>query len=304
MTGRHDPREQRMTNTDLTTDTATTTVPTSLVTAANGTTYAYRRFGTSADGVPLVFLMHFRGNLDNWDPALVDPIAADREVILVDNAGVGSSTGAVPSTVAQMAVDLLAFTDALGVRRFDVFGFSLGGFVAQDLALLRPWAVRNLVLAGTGPAGAPTMHGWREDIERESRHDVPTAESLLFIFFAHTDTSRALGVDFLRRLGTRTEDRDAPTTPAVRDAQYDAVLAWGVPDMSKLERLTAIRQPTLVLQGDDDLMIRTPGSHTLAGLIPDARLHVFPDAAHASIFQYPAEAAALVNDFLTAATAA
>jgi pimeloyl-ACP methyl ester carboxylesterase len=285
MTGRHDPREQRMTNTDLTTDTATTTVPTSLVTAANGTTYAYRRFGTSADGVPLVFLMHFRGNLDNWDPALVDPIAADREVILVDNAGVGSSTGAVPSTVAQMAVDLLAFTDALGVRRFDVFGFSLGGFVAQDLALLRPWAVRNLVLAGTGPAGAPTMHGWREDIERESRHDVPTAESLLFIFFAHTDTSRALGVDFLRRLGTRTE-------------------AWGVPDMSKLERLTAIRQPTLVLQGDDDLMIRTPGSHTLAGLIPDARLHVFPDAAHASIFQYPAEAAALVNDFLTAATAA
>ncbi|ROR35904.1 pimeloyl-ACP methyl ester carboxylesterase [Curtobacterium sp. JUb34] len=293
-----------MSTTATTTGPTTTTVPTETVTAADGTTYAYRRFGSSTDGVPLLFLMHFRGNLDNWDPALIDPIAARREVILVDNAGVGASTGIVPSTVAQMATDLLAFTDALGIRRFDLFGFSLGGFVAQDIALLRPWAVRSLVLAGTGPAGAPTMHGWREDIERESRHDVPTAESLLYIFFAHTDTSRARGVDFLRRLGARTEDRDAPTTPAVRDAQYDAVLAWGVPGLTKLERLTAIRQPTLVLQGDDDLMIRTPGSHTLVGLIPDARLHVFPDAAHASIFQYPDEAAAVVEEFLSAATAA
>ena len=293
-----------MSTTAPTTAATTATAPTRTVTAANGVSYAYRRFGSSTDGVPLVFLMHFRGNLDSWDPALIDPIAAHREVILVDNAGVGASTGTVPSTVAQMATDLLACTDALGIRRFDVFGFSLGGFVAQDLALLRPWAVRALVLAGTGPAGAPTMHGWREDIERESRHDVPTAENLLYIFFAHTDTSRALGVEFLQRLGMRTEDRDTPTTPAVRDAQYDAVLAWGVPDTTKLERLTAIRQPTLVLQGDDDLMIRTPGSHTLAGLIPDARLHVFPDAAHASIFQYPGEAAALVEQFLTAATAA
>lgn len=293
-----------MTNTATTADHTAATAPNSTVTAANGTTYAYRRFGSSTDGVPLVFLMHFRGNLDNWDPALIDPIATQREVILVDNAGVGASTGTVPSTVAQMATDLLAFTDALSLRRFDVFGFSLGGFIAQDLALLRPWAVRRLILAGTGPAGAPTMHGWREDIERESRHDVPTAESLLYIFFAHTDTSRAHGVEFLRRLGARTQDRDTPTTPAVRDAQYDAVLAWGVPDLSKLERLTGIRQPTLVLQGDDDLMIRTPGSHTLAGLIPNARLHIFPDAAHASIFQYPDEAAAIVNDFLTAATAA
>ncbi|AOX65154.1 alpha/beta hydrolase [Curtobacterium sp. BH-2-1-1] len=293
-----------MTNTATTADHTAATASNRTVTAANGTTYAYRRFGSSTDGVPLVFLMHFRGNLDNWDPALIDPLAAQREVILVDNAGVGASTGTVPSTVAQMATDLLAFTDALRLRRFDVFGFSLGGFVAQDLALLRPWAVRRLVLAGTGPAGAPTMHGWREDIERESRHDAPTAESLLYIFFAHTDTSRARGVEFLRRLGARAQDRDTPTTPTVRDAQYDAVLAWGVPDLSKLERLTGIQQPTLVLQGDDDLMIRTPGSHTLAGLIPNARLHIFPDAAHASIFQYPDEAAAIVNNFLTAATAA
>ncbi|OII06919.1 alpha/beta fold hydrolase [Curtobacterium sp. MCBA15_008] len=280
------------------------TASTQTITAENGVAYAYRRFGTSPDAVPMVFLMHFRGNLDNWDPALVDGIAADREVILVDNAGVGGSTGAVPSTVAQMARDLLAFTDALGLRSFDLFGFSLGGFVAQDLALLRPWAVRNLVLAGTGPAGAPTMHGWREDIERESRHDVPTPANLLYIFFAHTDTSRALGAEFFGRLGGRTDGHDAPTTPAVRDAQYDAILDWGVPDITKLQRLTGIGQPTLILQGDDDLMIRTPGSHTLAGLIPNAQMHIFPDAAHASIFQYPNEAASLVRNFITAATAA
>lgn len=292
-----------MSTTELDQTTTAVTVPTRTVTAANGVTYAYRRLGSSPDGVPMVFLMHFRGNLDNWDPALVDGVATEREVILVDNVGVGGSSGSVPSTIAQMARDLLAFTDALELRTFDLLGFSLGGFVAQDLALLRPWAVRNLVLAGTGPAGAPTMHGWREDIERESRHDVPSPENLLYIFFAHTDTSRALGVEFLQRISARTEDNDAPTSPAVRDAQYDAILDWGVPDLSKLERLTGIRQPTLVLQGDDDLMIRTPGSHTLAGLIPDARLHLFPDAAHASIFQYPDEAARLVTEFVAAADA-
>lgn len=288
-----------MTNTEQAVGTTAVDAPTQTVEASNGVAYAYRRFGTSSDGVPVVFLQHFRGNLDNWDPALVDGIASEREVILVDNVGVGASTGRVPSTVAEMARDALAFTDALGLRSFDLFGFSLGGFVAQELALLRPWAVRNLVLAGTGPKGAPAMHGWREDIERESRHDVPTPANLLYIFFAHSDSSRALGVEFLQRISARTEGRDAPTTPAVRDAQYDAVLEWGIPSIAALERLTAIRQPTLVLQGDDDLMIRTPGSHTLAGLIPNARLHIFPDAAHASIFQYPQEAAALVREFLS-----
>ena len=292
-----------MTNTEQAVGTTAVDASTQTVEASNGVAYAYRRFGTSSDGVPVVFLQHFRGNLDNWDPALVDGIASEREVILVDNVGVGASTGRVPSTVAEMARDALAFTDALGLRSFDLFGFSLGGFVAQELALLRPWAVRNLVLAGTGPKGAPAMHGWREDIERESRHDVPTPANLLYIFFAHSDSSRALGVEFLQRISARTEGRDAPTTPAVRDAQYDAVLEWGIPSIAALERLTAIRQPTLVLQGDDDLMIRTPGSHTLAGLIPNARLHIFPDAAHASIFQYPQQAAALVREFLSTAKA-
>lgn len=274
------------------------TAPTLTVDGANGVRYAYRRFGNTAGGTPMVFLIHFRGNLDNWDPALVDAIAANQEVILVDNAGVGASSGTVPATVADMARDLLAFVDALQLRTFDLFGFSLGGFVAQDIALVRPWAVRALVLAGTGPAGAPGMRQWRADVEREARHDVSTAESLLYIFFAHTDSSKELGVQFLQRLGARAEDRDEPTTIAVRDLQYDAIIRWGEPDLSKLQRLTAIQQPTLILQGDNDLMIPTPASHTLAGLIPNSRVHIFPDAAHASIFQYPEEAANLVNAFV------
>jgi pimeloyl-ACP methyl ester carboxylesterase len=278
--------------------TTSVNAPTRSVEAENGETYAYRRFGTSGDGVPMIFLQHFRGNLDNWDPALVDNVASRREVILVDNTGVGASTGVVPPSVSQMAHDMAAFLRALSITRYDLFGFSLGGFVAQELALLRPNEVRTITLAGTGPAGAPRMHGWREDIYRASHHDQSTAESLLYIFFAHTDASRAKGVEFIHRLGLRTNDRDKPTTTAVRDAQYDAVVEWGIPDLGKLELLLAIRQPTLVLQGDDDLMIPTPGSHVLAGLIPDARVHIFPDAAHASIFQYPTETAQLVNDFV------
>lgn len=274
------------------------TAPTMTVSGANGVRYAYRRFGDGTTGVPMVFLIHFRGNLDNWDPALVDAIAQKQEVILVDLAGVGASTGAVPSSVAEMAQDALVFTDALGLRRFDLFGFSLGGFIAQDVALTRPWAVRALVLAGTGPAGAPGMRRWQAEVERDARLDVSTADSLLAIFFAHTNRSRELGIEFLGRLASRTGDRDAPTTTAVRDAQYDAVITWGVPDLGRLQRLTAIEQPTLVLQGDNDLMIPTPASHTLAGLIPNARIHIFHDAAHASIFQYPDEAARLVNDFI------
>lgn len=280
------------------------TARTQQVTGANGVQYAYRRFGRMTAGrPPLVLLIHFRGNLDSWDPALVDPIAREREVVLVDLAGVGASSGPVARTVEAMALDLLELLDALELRQVDLFGFSLGGFIAQEVALLRPWMVRALVLAGTGPKGAPGMHGWREDIQRESRLDSSTAQSLLYIFFAHTETSQAKGKEFLGRVFARTDGRDAPTTTAVRDAQYDAVLAWGVPDFGALERLRGIAAPTLILQGDDDLMIRTPQSHLMAGLIPRARIHVFPDAAHASIFQYPEEAAALVLEHLAGADA-
>jgi pimeloyl-ACP methyl ester carboxylesterase len=264
---------------------------------ADGIRYAYRRLGPEG-GTPLLLLQHFTGNLDNWDPALVDALAADREVILVDYPGVSSSTGTPATTVAETARQMIVFTVALGLSRVDVLGFSLGGFVAQDMALVRPRLIRRLVLAGTGPKGAPGMHGWREDIERHARAEEPTGEDLLYIFFAHTETSQAKGVEFLGRFLERSEDRDVPSSLRSRDAQYDAVLEWGIPDHSALQRLTGIQCPTLIIQGDNDLMIPTKVSHLMAGLIPDARIRIYPDAAHASLFQYPVEVAKDVNEFL------
>lgn len=273
------------------------TAPTESVDADDGVTYAYRRFGPPS-AVPLVLLQHFRGNIDDWDPAFTDALAVKREIILADPPGVGASTGVPDHTVAGTAQSILAFLDALGLREIDLLGYSLGGFVAQDLALLRPWAIRRLVLAGTGPKGAPGMHGWRKDIEESARHDEGSAEDLLYIFFAHTETSQAKGAEFLGRVFQRTQDRDPTPTLAVREAQYDAVIEWGIPDHAALQRLTGIRCPTLILQGDDDLMIPTKVSHLMAGLIPDATIRIYPDASHGSILQYPAEAAQDVNRFL------
>jgi len=280
-----------------TTEITALTAPTQFARAADGVTYAYRRFGGASD-VPLLMLQHFRGNIDNWDPALIDPIAAEREVIVFDNAGVGGSSGTTPSTVAEMARDAVVLLDTLGLSEVDLFGFSLGGFVAQDVALTRPALVRRLVLAGTGPKGAPGTHGWRHDIAGHARADNPGGEDLLYIFFAHTETSQAKGVEFLGRFLQRAEGRDTASSLAVRDAQYDAVLDWGIPDHGALQRLTAIKTPALIIQGDNDLMIPTRLSHLMAGLIPDATLRIYRDAAHASLFQYPQEAAADVNTFL------
>jgi pimeloyl-ACP methyl ester carboxylesterase len=267
------------------------------VVAARGTEFAYRRFGRPT-GMPLVLLQHFRGNLDNWDPALTDALAAEREVILVDYPGTGSSAGEASSTIAEMAREMIGFVDALGLERIDLLGFSIGGFVAQEIALVRPALLRRLILAATGPKGAPGMHGWRDDIAAAARGE-SKPENLLYIMFAHTDTSQAKGREFLGRFLERREGRDAAVSDAARDAQYDAIVDWGIPDHAALQRLTGIQSPTLVIQGDGDLMIPTKVSHLLAGLIPDAQIRIYPDGAHGFLFQYPAEVAADVNEFLT-----
>ena len=271
------------------------TAPTQFVEAA-GIAFAYRRFGRPGE-LPLVLLQHFRGNLDNWDPALTDALAAEREIILVDYPGVGSSGGAPASTIAAMARDTIAFVAALGLDRIDLLGFSIGGFTAQEVALVRPTLVRRLILAATGPKGAPGMHGWREDIAAAARGE-SKPENLLYIMFAHTATSQAKGKEFLSRFARRQEGRDVPTSDVARDAQYDAIVEWGIPDHAALQRLTGIQSPTLVLQGDNDLMIPTKLSHLLAGLIPDVLIKIYPDAAHGFLFQYPAEVAAEINGFL------
>jgi pimeloyl-ACP methyl ester carboxylesterase len=261
--------------------------------------FVYRRFGNAQTAAPaLVMLQHFRGNLDNWDPALVDRLAQDREVILLDNRGVGGSTGVVPENVTVMARDALAFIDALGLKQIDLLGFSLGGYVAQELVLLRPRLVRRLVLAGTAPQGGPDLHRWSEDVYTLATRDQPTAEDLLGLFFSSSDQSQAKGIESLGRLYQREVDRDEPTDLATRDAQLAAITAWGIPDGSKLNRLAGITQPTLVANGDNDTMMHTQNSHLLAERLPNARLRIYSDAGHGFLNQYPELFADEVHAFL------
>src|SRR3954465_5465668 len=214
--------------------------------------FTYRRFGDAQrDALPLVMLQHFRGNLDSWDPLLVHGLARDREVVLLDNRGVGGSTGAVPENVTDMARDAIAFIDALGFERIDLLGFSLGGHVAQELVLLRPLRVRRLVLAGTAPQGGPDLHRWTDEVYSLATPDEPTADDLLDLFFSPSEQSRAKGMESLQRLYSRDTARDDPTDLATRDAQLAAITAWGIPDASKLNRLAGITQPTLVANGDE-----------------------------------------------------
>ncbi|MFC4812444.1 alpha/beta fold hydrolase [Paenibacillus sp. GCM10023250] len=267
------------------------------VTSSNQTTFTYRRFGKTGT-IPVVFLQHFRGNIDNWDPALVDDIAVEREVILFDNVGVGGTTGTTQRTVTEMAHGVLEFIDALGLTSFDLFGFSLGGFVAQEVVLLRPYMVRRLILAGTGPQGGRDMHSWNNEIRSHAYKDVQGAEDVLYLFFAPTPSSQAKGLEFVGRIFTRTDDRDEMPSLQVRDAQAQAIIDWGIPDPSKLARLAGIRQPTLVANGNNDIMVPTVNSYLLAGHIPNAELIIYPDANHGFLFQYPREFAAEVNTFL------
>ena len=269
------------------------------VEAPNGISYAYRRFGNTAAGVPVVFLQHFRGNIDNWDPALIDAIAANREVILFDNVGVGGTSGTTPSTVEEMARDAVVFLDTLDLSEVDLFGFSLGGFVAQEIALTRPSLVRRLILAGTGPKGAPGMKEWRADVINGVVVDEIGADGYVYVFYTRTDSSLAAGQASLGRIFQRQEGRDEDPSLESKDAQYQAVLAWGVPDWTAVQRLREISQPTLILQGEDDIMIPAAASHTLAGLIPNAKITIYPDASHGSIFQYAAGAAEETVAFLS-----
>src|SRR5213082_2246627 len=265
----------------------------------DGDSLSYRRFGNElTDAPPLVFLQHFRGNLDSWDPTLVDRLAQDREVILLDNRGVGGSTGVVPDDVTIMARDALAFIDALGLKQFDLLGFSLGGYVAQELVLLRPRLVRRLVLAGTAPQGGPDLHRWSDTVFALATADQPTAEDLLSLFFSPSEESRAKGMQYLQRAYQRQEDRDAPTDLATRDAQLAAITAWGIPDASRLNRLAGITQPTLVANGDDDRMMHTKNSRLLAEQLPNAELRIYPDANHGFLDQYPEQFADDIVEFL------
>jgi len=267
-----------------------------MVSAPTGVDYAYRDAGEG--GVPLVLLQHFRGNLDSWDPALVDHLAAARRVIAFDNAGVGGSTGTTPHVIEQMAYDAIEFITAMGVSQADILGFSIGSFVAQEIALIRPALVRNLILASAAPKGAAGMHGWAPDVIGAVGKPETSPAEYLDVFFARSSSSRRAGQEALQRMYARTENRDTATTWATREAQYDAVCTWGIPDHAQLQRLSCLEMPVFVANGDSDPMILPHYSYLLAGLIPHARVTIYPDSAHGFLFQHHAEFAADVEAFL------
>jgi pimeloyl-ACP methyl ester carboxylesterase len=274
-------------------------LPNQLISAPNGVDYAYRDTAGGEGDAPLVLLQHFRGNLDSWDPALIDALASARRVITFDNAGVGGSTGTTPDTVAQMARDAIAFLAALDLGQVDLLGFSIGSFVAQEIALRRPAVVRRLILASAAPQGAAGMHGWAPDVIGAIGTPQTSPEEYIGVFFAPSSSSRQAGKEAMQRMYARTQDRDTATNWATRQAQYDAVCTWGIPDHALLQRLSALRLPVFVANGDSDPMILPHYSYLLAGLIPQARLKIYPDSAHGFLFQHHAEFAADVEAFLS-----
>ena len=277
------------------------TAPTQFI-EANGIRFAYRRFG-KAGGVPLVFNMHFTGTMDHWDPAVTDGIARDREVILFDNAGVASSSGEVPTSVEEMADDAASFVKALGLAEIDLLGFSLGGLIAQAVAIAEPKLVRRVVLVGTGPRGGEGMATLTPEAHQIFGAAYQNPDDLwLRVHFTPSERSQAAGRAFLKRFRRRVEDRDLEVSGEVAPAQIKAIAKWGAPRVDAFAYLRGLAQPTLVVNGSNDVIIYTVNSLILQQNLPNAQLILYPDSNHGSQFQYPALFVADVARFLDAET--
>jgi pimeloyl-ACP methyl ester carboxylesterase len=249
-------------------------------------TYAYRRFGGGA-GHRLVFLQHFTGNLDNWDPAITDTLACGREVILFDNAGIGRSTGKVPETIEGMAAHVLAFLDALGLERVDLLGFSLGGMVAQEIAIARPSLVRKMLLVGTAPEGGEEiMRMEKPELKTIFASNLSSSQRLVKLFFARTASSQAAGEAFIARLAQRSQDREPASDSEVAKAQIAAFRTWEAFTGERFAKLRKIGQPCLVVGGMFDILIPVRNSYLLSEHLPNAVLLTFPDSGHGSLFQF------------------
>jgi pimeloyl-ACP methyl ester carboxylesterase len=274
------------------------TAPTQFV-EANGIRFAYRRFGKADGEPPLVFNMHFTGTMDHWDPLVTDGLAKDREVILFDNAGISASSGEVPTSIEEMASNAVAFIEALGLSKVDVLGFSLGGLVAQELTLARPELVRRLVLVGTGPRSGEGMAALTPEAQQVfgAAYDNPD-DLWLGVFFTPSEKSQAAGRAYLKRFRLRTEGRDPEVSEKVAPAQIEALGKWGAPRERPYEYLKAIYQPTLVVNGGNDVVIYSVNSFILQQNIPNAQLILYPDSNHGSQYQYPALFVQEVSRFL------
>src|ERR1700692_14049 len=262
------------------------TAPTQFL-EANGIRFAYRRFG-KAGGVPLVFNQHYLGTMDYWDPAVTDGLARGREVILFDNAGVSSSSGEVPTTFEQMAANAIAFSRALGLKQVDLLGFSIGGMVAQEITLQAPDLVRKLILVGTGPRGGEGMASLTQVAKRIFGAPYDPPEHLwLAVLFSPSEAAQAAGKEFLKRKHLRPEGRDPEVNDKVSPAQVEAMDKWGVQKKGSYDYLKTIKQPTLVVNGSNDVIMPTVNSFIMEQNIPNAQLVIYPDSNHGSQFQYP-----------------
>jgi pimeloyl-ACP methyl ester carboxylesterase len=262
---------------------------------AGGVTYAYRELGPKG-GIPVVFFVHLAATLDNWDPRIIDPIAAEHHVIAFDNRGVGASTGKVPDSVEAMAADAYTFITALGHAKIDVFSFSLGGMVAQALVVKHPELVRKLVLTGTGPAGGKDI----DKVAGTTYYDILRAtltrsDPKEFLFFNRNAVGKSAARAFVNRLEERTVDRDAKIRTTAFQTQLKAIKRWG---RSAPEDLSKITQPTLIANGDNDRMVPSVLSEDLHRRIKGSELVIYPDSGHGGIFQYYEKFAPIAVDFL------
>ncbi|AZV26932.1 alpha/beta hydrolase [Pseudomonas syringae] len=263
----------------------------------NGIPFAYRDTGP-ATGMPLVLFNHWGAVLDNFDPAIIDGLAQTRRVITTDYRGIGNSGGTAPLTVSEMADDAIQLIRALGLKTADVLGFSLGGFVAQDIALKAPDLVRRLILTGTGPAGGTGIDkvgtvSWPLILKGL----LTLRDPKFYLFFTSSANGRRSASQYLRRLKARKNNRDKGPTPRAFLRQLKAITAWGRQPQQALGRL---RTPTLVVNGDNDIMVPSVNSFELARLIPNAQLVIYEDAGHGGIFQHHADFVAKAQAFLDA----
>jgi pimeloyl-ACP methyl ester carboxylesterase len=264
------------------------TAPTMFV-EANGNRFAYRHFGQET-GVPLLFMQHFRGGMDHWDPAITDGFGKDRPVILFDNAGVAGSSGETPGKIEAMADHAGDFVEALGVDELDLLGFSIGGYVAQAFTLRHPSVVRLLTLVGTGPRGGepPTDPNYTAyATATDPATGEGTLEAFLHLFFSPSPRGQAAGKAFWERRHRRKGDIDRPSSPQTMAAQSAAIADWRQVRGERFAELRCIPQPKLVVNGSNDVMVPTINSFLLSQHIPDAQLIIYPDSGHASLFQYP-----------------